>query len=164
MILETISFAACPAGPGHATDGVVYSINDQRHGTICTECGTILTQENHIFKAAVVIRAATCTQNGVSSQECRTCGFIKRIYPAALGHNYGEWVITDEANCTKAGTRVRTCLRCGSTQSVSEDALGHLVNTVWSYDDNHHWKVCTRCNEIVVAKEEHVDADSSRIL
>ena len=82
----------------------------------------------------------TCTQDGAEEAlNCTVCGTVleggKSI--PALGHSYGEAVVTPPS-CTKDGYTSRTCKTCGdSTQEAETPALGH----------NFHKGQCTLCGE-----------------
>ena len=56
----------------------------------------------------------TCTQEGYSIQVCMVCGHTEKtdIKPA-LGHDFGEWVITREPTTTEYGRKQKVCSRCG---------------------------------------------------
>ena len=72
------------------------------------------------------------------------------------------------ATCTAAGNnKYYQCKRClayfsdaacttpttVAAQTVA--ALGHNTSSTWTKDSTHHWKVCTRCGTIQVAKVAH---------
>ncbi len=73
--------------------------------------------------------AATCDAAG---------GFDEVIYCACgeeltrthvttdpLGHDWGEWTVTDEPTCTADGVETRSCARCQESETRPVDALGH---------------------------------------
>ena len=61
-----------------------------------------------------VVTAPTCTNQGYTTYTCKKCGdtYISD-YTNALGHHYGEWVITVVATATSTGERKRECSVCG---------------------------------------------------
>ncbi len=75
------------------------------------------------------ISKATCDETGIKRGVC-SCGDQIYEYPAALGHDWGEWVTTP-ATCTKTGSQVRTCKRDSShTESITLPMLDHSM-TPW---------------------------------
>lgn len=57
--------------------------------------------------------APTCTESGyTASTRCDLCGLILTEHEEipALGHDWGEWVVTREATTTQEGEETRTCL------------------------------------------------------
>lgn len=63
-------------------------------------------------------------------------------------HNWSDWTVTKEATCTEDGEKTHTCAKCGATETVVIEALGHDYSTVWTFDDENHWHVCSRCDVI----------------
>ena len=61
-----------------------------------------------------IIKAATCTDDGLKHQTCRRCGKTEDVTIKAMGgeHEWGAWVVTRPATATKAGERQRTCENC----------------------------------------------------
>ena len=70
----------------------------------------------------------TSNGNGTHSRHC-TCNAV------------------ETQNCsggTATCTQRATCTVCGAEYG---DALGHDFTTSWTYDDNEHWKQCSRCDK-----------------
>lgn len=65
---------------------------------------------------------ATCTEAGKVIYKC-SCGERKEEAIAALGHQWGEWVVTTPAESGKEGMQERTCSRCGAKEQQSIPAL-----------------------------------------
>ena len=77
----------------------------------------------HIYSS--VITAPTCTEQGHTTYTCSKCGYIyKDNYTNALGHTYGEWVITTAATSTSNGQRERICSRCNNKETRIIPAIG----------------------------------------
>ena len=79
---------------------------------------------------------ATCTESGtVEHWNCSECGKnfsdeegteeIGNITIAALGHDFGEYVVEKAATCEQEGVEVSTCSRCQEEQTRTIAALGH---------------------------------------
>lgn len=75
---------------------------------ICTE---------HSYEAAVT--APTCTEQGYTTYTCKCGESYIADYVAALGHNFGEWVVITEPTTTEDGLEERSCTRCGHTEQRS---------------------------------------------
>ena len=90
-------------------------------------------------------------QNITSGKQTRA---IKASY-TGTNHSYTSSV-TNNATCTNAGSTKYTC-SCGYnyTDNTKPAALGHNTSSTWTTDADQHWKVCTRCGTIMVAKENH---------
>ena len=76
--------------------------------------------------------AATCTTAGSydSVVYCSECGeelSRETVTVEALGHNWGEYVVTTPATCTAEGVETRTCSRCGATETRAITATGHTA-------------------------------------
>ena len=115
----------------------------------CSVCGDKQTRPVAALGHTEVIDpavAATCTETGLTEgSHCSVCGEVltaqKEI--SALGHTYGEYVVTIQPTCTKAGVETKTCSVCGDKQTRPVAALGH---TDTDADGN-----CDNCGEIMEA-------------
>lgn len=84
---------------------------------------------------AVPEKAATCTENGNKAHYSCSCGKLFM-----------------DSDCTQVVTE----------KDVVTDALGHDYSGEYQHDEEHHWKVCSRCGEIQT-KEKHVfDNDTDK--
>jgi hypothetical protein len=76
--------------------------------------------------------APTCTETGLTEgSHCSRCDYVvaQEVVPA-LGHDFGEWVVTTEPTREAAGEETRTCSRCGATETRPVAALeGYLIKT-----------------------------------
>lgn len=71
---------------------------------------------------------ATCTEPGKIETVCNECGEVVSTEAiAALGHDFGEYVVTKEATCTEPGEETATCTRCGEVVTKAIPAIGHDV-------------------------------------
>ena len=120
----------------------------------------------HVFGEWVVIKDATCTEDGSRERECTICGEKETETLPALGHDMIHTEAKD-ATCTEDGNiEYWKCSRCGGTFSdeagttpVSEEdivieALGHdLVHTeakdaTCTETGNIEYWTCSRCGEM----------------
>lgn len=77
----------------------------------------------HTYTA--VVTAPTCTERGYTTHTCSLCGMsYKDSYTDALGHSYGEWVVTAAATATADGQRERICSRCSNKETEIIPATG----------------------------------------
>ena len=109
------------------------------------------TRGQHHGDEGVVTKEPTCTETGVKTFTCKTCGDTYTEVIKATGHQFGDWVTTTEPTCTTKGEKARTCSTCGYVETVSIDALGHdMVNGDGSLPtcltNGLTTKHCTRCD------------------
>lgn len=73
-----------------------------------------------------VVKEPTCDRYGTSKGVCKVCGNTTKVYPSALGHDYGERVKV-APTCTQDGYYISSCSRCTSknTRPSGEFATGH---------------------------------------
>lgn len=92
----------------------------------CTECGYIIAPaKNHVHDLSKVPEVpATCTQEG----------------------NIEYYVCT---GCMDCFTDPEGKNKFPEDQSVMISALGHKISDDWKCDENHHWRTCTVCNEVL---------------
>ena len=94
----------------------------------CSRCDAFETQPVEALGHDYVpeVTEPTCTEGGYTTHTCSRCG---DSYTAdeteALGHAWGDWVVTTEPKCGVAGEETRTCSRCGETETRPVDALEH---------------------------------------
>ena len=78
---------------------------------------------------ATTDKAPTCTEEGVESIKCTSCGEKKAdsdVVIPAIDHNYVSDSIT-APTCTTAGSEIKTCTACGATTTVELPATGEHV-------------------------------------
>lgn len=81
-------------------------------------CGKKKTEEMPAagHKEARKVIPPTCTEEGYTIVYCARCGEVIKsgtdIKPA-LGHDFGEWVITRQPTATEYGRKQKVCSRCG---------------------------------------------------
>ena len=82
----------------------------------CSICGEmhaeILKPHGHNFEI-VETRDEDCTHSGYTLSECAYCHEKRETRTAALGHDYGEWIIDVPATAATPGSQHRLCRRCG---------------------------------------------------
>lgn len=96
------------------------------------------TYGGHAPEEKVAAKAATCTADGWNEyyvcSHCGVCvdanGGLSAIpVISALGHDFGDWVVTKEPTADKAGYQTRTCSRCGAEEVERIPATGEVKPT-----------------------------------
>lgn len=138
----------------------------------CSDCGKYYSDKdctNEITKASTVISAkghtevidaaveATCTKTGLTEgkhcSECNTVITAQTEVPA-LGHDWGEGVITTAATCTEAGEITYTCSRCNETKTETVAATGHKLfwgkphEPTCTGTGNYEFWLCANCHAL----------------
>ena len=81
---------------------------------------------NHSYTKTVT--APTCTKKGYTTHTCKKCGYsYTDTKTAALGHDWGEWVVTKEPTRTADGERTHTCKRCGAAETEAVPRIADLA-------------------------------------
>ena len=107
----------------HTSDGNT----DCSKATLCTVCGFELKPAgDHVWNAGEVTTAPTCTEEGVKTYTCTSCGATKTEAVAA-SHTWDEGKVDPAPTCTAKGVKTFTCTvdGCDATKTESIDALGH---------------------------------------
>lgn len=101
----------------------------------------------HKFGEWIVIKEATCTEDGTEKRTCAVCGAEETRTIDAPGHEFTEWTTVKAATCTEKGSETRSCTRAGCTTIETREikALGHNPGKDFYMDENDHWKICERC-------------------
>lgn len=74
--------------------------------------------------------AAGCTADGKQLYTCSKCGETKTQTIAALGHDYGAWIVVTPATCVSDGVQRCVCSRCSAQKETPIKASG-----VHTWDD-----------------------------
>ena len=99
----------------------------------CSRCDFKDTKEipatgNHAYGDWVIVKEATCTEEGLRTQTCANCGDVKKEVLPKADHTWNEGEISKQPTCTENGERTFTCTVCGTSKTeVAEDlpATGH---------------------------------------
>ena len=109
----------------------------------------IEVEADHVHSYQEVSRTApTCTEDGVTTYRCETCGDTYTETTPATGHSYTAAVTTP--TCTEKGYTTYTCTACGDHYTANEvAALGHdYAETTVPATCTENGSVthtCTRC-------------------
>lgn len=99
----------------------------------CSRCDFKDTKEipatgAHAYGDWVIVKEATCTEEGLRTQTCANCGDVKKEVLPKVDHTWNEGEVSKQPTCTEAGERTFTCTVCETSKTeVAEDlpAIGH---------------------------------------
>ena len=117
----------------------------------------IEVEADHVHSYQEVSRTApTCTEDGVTTYRCETCGDTYTETTPALGHDY-KAVVT-APTCTEKGYTTYTCATCGDTYTADEvAALGHdykaVVTAPTCTEKGYTTYTCRNCGDHYTADE-----------
>lgn len=74
-------------------------------------------------------KAPTCTEKGVQYRRCKDCSESQAEELPALGHTYGDYVVTTKPTVSAVGVETRTCKTCGATETKEIPKLPPDTNT-----------------------------------
>ena len=107
----------------------------------------------HTYGDWVIVKEATCTEDGLKTQTCDVCDDVLEEVIKATGHTFGDWKVTTPATCDTEGQEERTCESCKETETRVIKALGHeFVDYTYNNDatcekDGTETAKCTRCDK-----------------
>ncbi len=160
-----------------------WNYNESDHWHICERCKKVGSLENHYYGDWVVKKEATVQTEGVKEKAC-ICGhkIVESIpkketidIPDNHEHDYDEWTSNNN------GTHTGTCVVEGCSQTLTKNCFGgqatctepaicqvcrigfgvprgHSFGTDWKYNENSHWHICLRCEEME-KMETHIFGD-----
>ena len=115
----------------------------------------------HEHQYSAVVTDPTCTEQGYTTWTCRCGDQYVDTYVDALGHTFGEWVITKEASEFTEGEKKRSCIRCGLEETEEIPKLEHIhqyfkiVIEPTCTEQGYDWHCCP-CGEVYT--DHYVDA------
>ena len=111
----------------------------------------IEVEADHVHSYQEVSRTApTCTEDGVTTYRCETCGDTYTETTPATGHSYTAAVTAP--TCTEKGYTTYTCTACGDHYTADEvAALGHdyeaVVTAPTCTEDGYTTYTCRNCGD-----------------
>lgn len=84
----------------------------------------------HAYKAKVV--APTCTEQGYTTYTCACGSSYTDAKTKALGHSFGDWVITKKPTSSSTGQKTRTCNRCKKSETNVIPKVEGEINTAYA--------------------------------
>ncbi len=130
-----------------------------------TESTTVTTTEQtteettvHIHTETIEETKATCTENGLKTVKCSTCGeIISETVLAATGHS--ETTNTVNATCTTDGKKTVSCSVCSETLSETVlTATGH--SEIFSGAKDAHTE-CSVCYEVLSTNHSYTTSTTN---
>ena len=108
----------------------------------CQRCGKQISSENEILPAAhtygdpVIVKEATCTEDGEAEYTCTVCGYKTTETIEALGHDISETQVEGTyvaPTCTEDGyyMAVKSCTRCDENFGEEKVIVANLGGHVW---------------------------------
>ena len=77
----------------------------------------------HEHSYTAVVTAPSCTEGGYTTYTCSCGDSYTANETAALGHLWGDWVVTTPAQIGVAGVETRVCSRCEASETRSIEPL-----------------------------------------
>ena len=126
------------------------------HKATCEHSDEVADKATHAFGNSETIKEATCSEEGVSEQVCKVCGYIKKSNIEKKTHTL---VIspTVSPTCTEPGfSGGIECSVCGEILTPANEigSLGHDFSSSWTTDksatcteEGSRSRHCTRCDE-----------------
>ena len=117
----------------------------------------IEVEADHVHSYQEVSRTApTCTEDGVTTYRCETCGDTYTETTPATGHSYTAAVTAP--TCTEKGYTTYTCTACGDHYTADEVAArGHdykaVVTAPTCTEDGYTTYTCRNCGDHYTADE-----------
>ncbi len=112
----------------------------------------------HDEKTNIKATSATCTKSGkTEGKKCSMCGkvTVEQETISALGHNMGEYKVTEEPTCTAQGEKTAYCNRCNKTVSESIPRNEHKEEIIPSVEPSctksgkTQGKKCSVCGRVL---------------
>jgi hypothetical protein len=126
---------------------VAEAIKDYKCGTTidrkytCSVCNATKTEKeelDHVYGEAVVVKEATCAEEGAKIAICEYCNNANVETLEKIDHTWNEGEITKEATKEAAGEKTFTCTVCGKTKTeevpyeVTADAKYTLTDLAYN--------------------------------
>ena len=111
--------------------------------------------DNHIYGDPIVLKAATCTTNGIAKSTCAACGKTK-YETIKAEHTVDEYIVETPATCTEPGSMIGVCSRCGEEIEKAIPATGHDYVEV-SDDQGTVYKVCLNCGDEIHCEHKNTE-------
>ncbi len=131
---------------------------DNECASACNKCGSV-RYTTHTEEEIPAVDA-TCTKEGLTAGvKCSVCGeIVVEQKPTEMLPHTPETVVGKAPDCINSGlSDGEKCAVCGIVTKEQEtiDALGHSWSEEYKYDENSHWKTCTKCPDITSESEAH---------
>lgn len=114
----------------------------------------------HSYDDGVVVKEATCAEEGEVLFTCDDCGKEYTESVEVIPHTYDSGAITTEPTCTETGIRTYTCTVCAHEKTEVVAKAEHTAKTVAAVAATcetvgyTEWSYCADCNAVLVPKKE----------
>ena len=88
-------------------------------------------------------KTPTCTETGVETQTCTTCGAIRTKEIAKKEHSSADDKWYYEKSDNNQHTKYQVCQYC--KERINSSLEAHTYSDTWSKDQSGHWHECTAC-------------------
>lgn len=115
-------------------------------------------EHTHTYDSGKITKAPTCTQTGIRTYTCKTCGNQYTESIPALGHTAGKGQVTHETTCTQNGEISYYCTRCGilmKTDVIVATGHDYEVTVTPGKDcatDGVRTGICRKCGDTYTEK------------
>jgi hypothetical protein len=124
QILILLSFIFCFSFMGcheHEWESV-----DCKTPITCKTCGKTKEEMGpHSWEENVIVKAATCEEDGLETRKCSICEISEDIVVNKLGHVFEDVKVLKQATCESIGSKRIKCNRCKITKDVDVEKLPH---------------------------------------
>ena len=90
--------------------------NDTQHIRECA-CGDTQEIGDHIWDTVLVTKNPTCSETGIETHYCTTCGTSKTVELSMLSHEWDDGVISTPASTTQDGVKTFECVNCNASKT-----------------------------------------------
>lgn len=81
----------------------------------------------HNYGNSTEWKRVSCDKDGLREYTCQNCGYRKEEVVPAMGHNFGEWILSTPPTAVAKGKERRECEKCGKKEYKSVDKLESSV-------------------------------------
>lgn len=107
----------------------------------------------HSYDAGIITKAATCSETGVRTYTCKSCGHKSTETIAALGHFPGEKKVIKTVTCMENGENAYYCTRCNilmRTEVIVAQGHDYVATVIQDGDcktDGIKTHTCRNCGD-----------------
>ncbi|MBQ9801718.1 MAG: hypothetical protein IJW51_01435 [Clostridia bacterium] len=138
---------------------------DGGHTHTCEHC-TMNEYAVHTPKDSGTSYPASCLEPAYTEYTCVDCEGVYKVYSTAeadkaIGHDWGEWTVTEEATCSDLGSKTHFCQNgCGESETIDIP----VIPTAHSYFETHRDEPSCSAEGTAYYTCEHCDAPTTKTL
>lgn len=84
--------------------------------------------DGHNYGNLTEWKCVSCDKDGLREYTCQNCGDRKKEVVSAIGHNFGEWILSTPPTAVAKGIERRECGNCGKKEYKNVDKLESTVS------------------------------------